>query len=114
MAQWYGPEPSTGIGGLNAPGGMLPVSSRPSASTTRCVTESALCQMTTCPGGTVAGFGENDRTPLMPTTSIVIAPAGGAVVVLGLVANDPAVSPHAATPRVAAAIAAARQNLRMT
>jgi hypothetical protein len=62
----------------------------------------------------VAGFGENERAPSTPTTSIVIAPAGGALIVLGLVADDPAVSPHAATPTVTAAKAAAKQNLRMT
>src|SRR3954469_23224517 len=93
---------------------MLPVSSRPSLSTTRCVTESTLCHTTRCRGGTVAGFGENERTPSLPTTSIVIASADGTVVAGGLVDEYPPVPPHAATPRAAAAIAAAKQNLRIT
>jgi hypothetical protein len=49
---------------------------------------STLCHTTVCPGGTVAGFGENDWLPLMPTTLIVIAPAGGADGLLGLVGDE--------------------------
>jgi hypothetical protein len=43
-----------------------------------------LCQATVWPGGTVAGFGENDCAPFSRTTLIVMAPAGGAAVPVGL------------------------------
>src|SRR5437667_8993534 len=56
---------------LDAPGLRLPVSSDPSFRTTRCVMLSTLCHTTICPAGSVAGFGEKDWAPLMPTTLIV-------------------------------------------
>src|SRR3989442_10063429 len=59
------------MGWLDAPGLRLPVSSDPSFRTTRCVMLSTLCHTTICPAGSVAGFGEKDWAPLMPTTLIV-------------------------------------------
>src|SRR5262245_5117990 len=44
---------------------------------------SILCQTTVWPGGSVAGFGENDRAPLTPTTLIVTVPVGGGGVGVG-------------------------------
>ena len=78
-----GPGATSPMAALNAPGAMLPVSTSPSLKTTRWVTVSTLCQTTVWPGGTVAGFGENDCAPLMPMTSITTAPAGGAAEPVG-------------------------------
>jgi len=44
---------------------------------------SMLCHTTIWPAGSVAGFGENDWAPLMPTTSIVTT-LGGAGVGVGV------------------------------
>jgi hypothetical protein len=41
------------------------------------------------PAGTVAGFGEKDCAPLMPTTLIVIASGGGVDEPLGVVGGSP-------------------------
>src|SRR6188472_1329661 len=103
------------MGWLNAPGARFPVSSLPSLSTTRCVVVSMLCQMTVCPAGTVAGFGENDWLPFSRTTLMVIAPAGAGVL-LGAEGDElPYPSPpHAATPSVNVARPAARRSLFMT
>src|SRR5207302_9397445 len=65
------------MGWLDAPGLRLPVSSDPSFRTTRCVMLSTLCHTTICPAGSVAGFGEKDWAPLMPTTLIVTMLGGG-------------------------------------
>src|SRR5215831_20611075 len=100
------------MGGLNAPGARLPVSTVPSFNTTRCVTVSMLCQTIFCPAGSVAGFGENDCAPLIATTLTVTTPdesTGGAdAAVLG--AAPYPLPLHAA---VATAAAAARQ-IRIT
>src|SRR6266487_468745 len=64
---------------LDAPGPILPVSSDPSFSTTRCVMLSMLCHTTIWPAGRVAGFGEKDCAPLTPMTLIVTTPPGGGV-----------------------------------
>ena len=45
-----------------------------SFSTTRCVVLLTLCHTTICPGGSVAGLGENDCAPLIATTLIVTTP----------------------------------------
>ena len=76
-------------------GAILPVSREPSFSTTRCVTVSTLCQTTVWPAGTVsAGFGENDWAPFSRTTLMTVAPAGGAVVPVGLVSDELLSLPH--------------------
>src|SRR3977135_4506799 len=67
------------IGRLDAPGLRLPVSNDPSFSTTRGVMLSMLCHTTVWPAGSVAGFGEKDCAPLMPTTLMVTVPPGGGV-----------------------------------
>src|SRR4030095_2003050 len=85
---------------------MLAVSSSPSLNTTRCVTVSTLCQTTILSAGIVAGFGENDCAPLMPTTVMTTAPAGGVGESVGPLGDDAAYPPHAERPRPVAARAA--------
>src|SRR6185436_10551331 len=59
---------------LVAPGAMSPVSSEPSLSTTRCVTESLFLNTTVRPPR-AAGFGENACVPFCPLIAIVVAVA---------------------------------------
>jgi hypothetical protein len=90
---------------------MLPVSSWLSFSTTRWIVVSMLCHTTVAPGGTVAGFGENDWLPFSLTTLIVIASAGGGLP--GPVVDELPYPPHAATPTVKAASPVANKRLRI-
>src|SRR5258708_6849882 len=52
---------------------MFPLSSSPSFKTTRWVIESTLCHTTSCPAGTLEGFGEKDCAPLIATTLMTTA-----------------------------------------
>src|SRR6266513_2305198 len=59
-----------GIGELDVPGAILPVSSERSSNPMRCVTLSRFRQTTICPATIFAGLGLNDAGPATPTTSI--------------------------------------------
>jgi len=84
---WYGklPVAENVIGALVPPGSITPVS-KPLPVAVWAI-ESALCQTTPCPTLTVAGLGENDWEPAMPTIVIVTSVPGvgvGAGVGLGV------------------------------
>ena len=68
--QWYGPPLAIGIGELDVPEAMLPVSSEWSLNPIRCVTLSRFRQTTICPAAIFAGLGLNDPLPSTPTTSM--------------------------------------------
>jgi len=59
-----------GIGELDVPGAILPVSTDRSSNPMRCVTLSRFRQTTICPATILAGLGLNDPGPSTPTTSI--------------------------------------------
>src|SRR5207245_9372516 len=86
MEPWYwARDLASSMGGLEAPGARIPVSSVPSLSTTRWAMVSTLCHTILWPEGRLAGLGENDCAPLTATTLTMTAPEGpGAVGSAGL------------------------------
>jgi len=77
------------MGELDAPEGILPVSTERSSNPTRCVTLSRFRQTTNWPAANFAGFGLKDAEPTTPTMSITTGdpddnegPAGFAVLEL--------------------------------
>jgi hypothetical protein len=105
--------PPLGIssGWLVAPGAMSPVSSAPSFNLTRCTTVSLFLNVTIIPPK-LAGFGENDRAPLLPViemaTGVVVAVGDGPV---GLLELDPPPQFHAVARIRPAAAAGNIRNL---
>jgi hypothetical protein len=106
--QWYGPPVTMGIGELDVPDAMLPVSREWSLNPIRCVTLSRFLQTIICPATIFAGLGLNDPLPSTPMTSMTTTdpeiddgPAGFAVLE---VADGP--QPQRQRPNAAALTAA--------
>ena len=101
-----------GIGELDVPEAMSPVSTDRSSKPMRCVTLSRFRQTTICPATIFAGLGLNDAGPLTPTTSITTADPGVDEGPAGFAALELADGPQPQTERPNATALTAAKHLR--